>query len=75
MTYWDHHEASYYAGVYVQAAEAVAKLGSVDQVDCALRQYVARNAFRIATPTDLVAALSTVLPDAADRLAPYGLHP
>ena len=75
MTYWEHHQASYYAGVYAQAANAVARLGSVDEVDCALRQYVARNAFRIATPADLFAALSIVFPDAADRLAPYGLHP
>lgn len=75
MTFWDHHEPSYYAGVYVQGAVGVARLGTVDQVDCALRQYVARNAFRIATPGDLLAALATVFPDAADRLAPYGLHP
>jgi hypothetical protein len=75
MSYWDGHQASYYAGVYVQGAEALAKLGSVDQVDCALRQYVAQNAFRIATPSDLIAAVSVVFPDAADRLAPYGLHP
>jgi hypothetical protein len=58
----------------MQGADAVARLGSVDQVDCALRGYVARNAFRIATPSDLVAALTVVFPDAADRLAPYGLH-
>ena len=47
----------------------------LDQVDCALRQYIAHNAFRIASPADLVDALSTVFPDAAARLAPYGLHP
>jgi aminopeptidase N len=75
MTYWDHHQASYYAGVYVQGAEAVARLGTVDQVDCALRQYVAREAFKIATPADLFAALTAAFPDAAARLAPYGLHP
>ena len=75
MTFWEHHQTSYYEGVYVQGAEAVARLGSVDQVDCALRQYVARNAFRIATPADLIAALTTVFPDAAGGLAPYGLHP
>jgi hypothetical protein len=75
MTYWEGRESSYYAGVYVQGAEAVAALGSVDQVDCALRQYVAHNAYRIATPADLIAALTTVFPDAAGRLAPYGLHP
>ncbi|MEY2432869.1 MAG: hypothetical protein QOC92_2594, partial [Acidimicrobiaceae bacterium] len=75
MTYWEGHEPSYYEGVYVQGAEAVAALGSVDQIDCALRQYVAHNAFRIATPADLIAAIAIVFPDAADRLAPYGLHP
>ena len=75
MPFWDHHESSYFEGVYVQGAVAVARLGTVDEVDCALRQYVARNAFRIATPADLIAALSSVFPDAADRLAPYGLHP
>jgi hypothetical protein len=75
MSFWDHHEASYFEGVYVQGAVAVARLGTVDQVDCALRQYVAHNAFRIARPGDLVTALATVFPDAAERLAPYGLHP
>lgn len=75
MSYWEHHQPSYFEGVYVQGAVAVARLGSVDQVDCALRQFVAHNAFRIATPADLVAALSIVFPDAADGLAPYGLHP
>jgi hypothetical protein len=75
MTYWDQHQSSYYRGVYVQGAEAIASLGTVDQVDCALRLYVARNAFRIATPRDLVDAMSTVFPDAAARLAPYGLRP
>ncbi|MEY2422294.1 MAG: hypothetical protein QOI95_2361 [Acidimicrobiaceae bacterium] len=75
MSFWDHHEPSYFEGVYVQGAVAVARLGSVDQVDCALRQYVAHNAFRIATPADLFSALAGVFPDAVDRLAPYGLHP
>jgi hypothetical protein len=75
MTVWEQHEANYYPGVYVQGGTAVARLGPVDQVDCALRQYVAHNAFRIATPADLITALTVVFPDAAERLAPYGLHP
>jgi hypothetical protein len=75
MTFWDDHAADYYAGVYVQSAEAVASLGSVDQVDCALRQYVARNAFRVARPSDIFAALATVFPDPVGALAPAGLHP
>ena len=75
MTFWDRHQSSYYQGVYVQAAVATASLGSVDQVDCALRQYVAHDAFRIATPADFFIAVSTVFPDAAERLASYGVQP
>jgi hypothetical protein len=75
MTYWDDHQSSYYRGVYVQAAVAVASLGSVDQVDCALRQFVAHDAFRVATPADFFAAVAPVFPDAAARLAPYGVRP
>lgn len=74
-TYWDGHESSYYEGVYVQGGVAVARLGTVEQVDCALRQYVARNAFRIARPRDFFDAVAVVVPDAPERLAPYGLHP
>jgi aminopeptidase N len=75
MTYWDDHQSSYYRGVYVQAAVAVASLGSVDQVDCALRQFVAHDAFRVATPADFFAAVAPMFPDAAARLAPYGVRP
>ncbi|HEX4822362.1 MAG TPA: M1 family aminopeptidase [Acidimicrobiales bacterium] len=75
MTYWDQHQASYYRGVYVQAAVGIASLGSVDQVDCALRQFVAHDAFRVTTPADFFDAIAPVLPDAPGRLAPYGLHP
>jgi hypothetical protein len=73
MTYWEAHPTSYYRGVYAQGAFAVASLGSADAVDCALRHHVARNAFRIATPADFVAAVSAVVPDAAGRLAAYGI--
>ena len=75
MTFWEHHGADYYSGLYVQGAEAVASLGTVDQVDCALRQYVAHNAFRIATPAAAFAAFSVVFPDRVSALAPAGLHP
>ena len=74
MTYWDRHQSSYYRGVYVQGAQAVAAAGEAGLVDCALRHYVARNAHRIARPADVVAALSAVFPDAARRMAPFGVH-
>jgi hypothetical protein len=73
MSYWESRQSSYYRSVYVQGAVAVADLGPVDLVDCALRHYVARNAFRVAQPADLLAAVQVVFPDAAARLAPYGL--
>jgi hypothetical protein len=74
MTYWEPRQSSYYRGVYVQGTQALAALGDPGLVDCALRHYVARNAFRIARPADLVAAMQVVFPDAAARMAPYGVH-
>jgi hypothetical protein len=73
MTFWEGRESTYYTGVYVQGGVAVASLGPVEQVDCALRAYVAHNAFRIATPADLLAALTTVFPDAEAGLAAGGV--
>ena len=73
MSYWDMHQATYYRGVYVQGALALAALGPLDRVDCALRIYVARNAYRIARPADLAAAATEVFADAREKLAPYGV--
>jgi hypothetical protein len=42
-------------------------------VSCALRVYAARNAYRIATPADLIDALREVFPDAPEELAPFGV--
>ena len=42
-------------------------------VDCALRVYVARNAYGIATQAGLVHALATVIPSAPARLRRFGL--
>lgn len=74
MAFWDAgHEASYYRGVYVQGAQAIAALGSADQVDCALRHHVARHAFRIATNRSTIEVLRVVFPDAEAVLARYGI--
>jgi hypothetical protein len=73
MSYWDAHQSAYYRGVYAQGARAVASLGPVDRVDCALRVYVARNAYRIARPADLLAAATVVFGDAREKLAAYGV--
>jgi hypothetical protein len=60
--------------VYVQGAQAVAALGSPELVDCALRQLVARSAYRIVGTGEVLAALSVVAPDAAAVLARYGIR-
>ena len=43
-------------------------------MDCALRLYVARYAYRIARPVDLIDILAQVFPSAPALLARYGLH-
>ena len=75
MTYWESHRSSYYRGVYVQGAQALAALGDPDRVDCALRRYVAERAFAIARPADLVGALATGFPDAPATLGRFGVVP
>ena len=67
--------SAYQDGVYTQGAQALGALGDPDLVDCALRVYVAQNAYRIATPSDLVAAAEAVFPDAAKVLAIFGITP
>lgn len=73
MTYWASHEPAYQDGAYTQGAQVVAALGDPRLVDCALRVYVAQKAYGIARPHDLVAAASTVFPDAEATFARYGI--
>lgn len=73
MTYWDQHESSYYRSVYVQTVQALNALGvPIATIDCALARYVAANAYRVATPVDLLRALKTVAPNAREVLLRYG---
>jgi hypothetical protein len=73
MTYWEPRQSIYYASVYVQPVQALAALGPPGLVDCGLRVYVARNAYRIARPADLLAALTPIFPQAPAVLARYGI--
>ncbi|HEV2766972.1 MAG TPA: hypothetical protein VGV63_04590 [Acidimicrobiales bacterium] len=75
MTYWETHQDSYYRGTYVQPAQALAALGDPDRVDCALRHFVATNAFGVARSGDVVAALARVFPEAPGVLAGAGISP
>ena len=75
MTYWDRQPYRYYQlGIYVDGARALHALGPAPLVDCALRRYVAANAYGIATQADLVRALSATIPGAAARLRTDGLR-
>jgi hypothetical protein len=74
MTYWERRQPSYYRSVYVQGAQALMALGSLDTVDCALRHLVARSAYRVARPADVLAALSIVFPEAPAVFARYGVR-
>ncbi len=73
MTFWSAHPDAYQDGVYTQGAQALAALGDPSLVDCALRVYVAANAYRIARQPDLVRAAAAVFPDAAATLTAYGV--
>ena len=75
MTYFASRQSIYYWTVYAQTVKALLTLGDPNLVDCALRLYVSQHAYRVARPADLFAALSAVFPNAAAKLAPYGLHP
>lgn len=74
MSYWETRQSIYYRSVYVQGAQAIGALGPADAVDCALRHYVAREAYQVADPGDLVDAFSVVFPEASSVLARYGIH-
>jgi hypothetical protein len=74
MTYWEQHQPAYYRSVYIQGANALGAAGPPDAVDCALRHFVAREAYAIARPADLLAVFDQLLPGASQRMAPYGIH-
>ena len=59
-------------GVYVQTVQALASLGDPKTIDCALRSFVVRNAYRVASPADLLDALNDFLPDAESKLRARG---
>jgi hypothetical protein len=75
MTFWDSGRQSlYFSGVYAQGAKALLALGGPGVADCVLRVYVAREAYRIARPADLVQAATTIVPTAARIFASFGVR-
>lgn len=73
LSYWADHGDDYYAGVYVQGAQAVNALGTREQVDCVLRHYVAAEAFGISDTEDFVRTVGALLPEAPQRLEAFGV--
>jgi hypothetical protein len=74
MTFWDRHPAWYFYGVYGEGVNALQSLGRDAAVDCALRTYVARRAYSIAQPGDLLDELNRVIPGAESHLRAWGIH-
>jgi hypothetical protein len=74
MTYWDRHPNWYFYGVYGEGLHALQSLGDAAAVECALRSYVARRAYSIAHPGDLLDELNRVIRDAERRLRAWGIH-
>jgi hypothetical protein len=68
------NSARYYRDVYGGGVAALASLGADDDVDCALKLYAAREAFQIAQPRDLLAALEEIISGASARLRRFGIH-
>lgn len=75
VSYFTGRPNAYFREVYGGGVEALASLGSAAQVNCALKLYVARNAYRIAQPRDVLAELDRVIPGADRRLRRFGIHP
>ncbi len=61
-------------GLYLQGVKAFASFGDDDAVDCALRRYVHDNAYLTAVPSDLLAALAPIFPNAAELLTGFGVR-
>ena len=73
MSFWDRFDDdTIWHGLYAQPVQALATLGEPQAVDCALRAYVVKNAYRTVLPRDLLAALTGFFPDAEEKLRARG---
>jgi len=74
VNYWTRFPRAYFWGVYEEGANALRSLGDDAAIDCALRHYVARRAYSIAQPGDLLDELNRFIPGAERRLRAWGIH-
>jgi hypothetical protein len=75
MGFWQSYDfETLRHGVYVQTVQALASLGAAHNVNCALRRFVVRNAYRTVVPRDLLAALMPFFTRAEQKLRARGAH-
>jgi hypothetical protein len=74
VSFFGTNTSEYFRQVYGGGVAALASLRADAKVNCALKLYAARDAFTIAQPRDLLAALDRVIPGAAARLRRFGIH-
>jgi hypothetical protein len=76
MSFWETRPyTQYQLAIYANGARMLHALGSPAAVTCALRRYVAANAYGIATQAALARALIGGVPRARRVLAAYGVPP
>ena len=76
MSFWETRPyRQYELAVYANGARMLHAMGHPAAVTCALRRYVAANAYGIATQADLARALTAGVPGARRVLAAYGIPP
>ena len=76
MSFWEGRPPDQYElVVYADGARMLHALGHPAAVTCALRRYVAENAYGIATQADLARALTAGVPGARRVLAAHGVPP
>jgi hypothetical protein len=80
MAYWGRTDGStYYVSVYVGGLQALGsladRLGGYGPLDCAIRRYVRDQAYSVARPSDLIAALMAQTGvDPAPIIGPLGVR-
>lgn len=74
VAFFGKSDARYFREVYGGGVKALASLHADAKVDCALKLYAARDAYKIAQPADLLDELDRVIPDAAARLRRFGIQ-
>jgi hypothetical protein len=76
MSFWETRPPDQYElVVYADGARMLHALGHPAAVTCALRRYVAADAYGIATQADLARALTAAVPGARRVLAAHRVPP